>query len=52
MTLLWEVLTPGGGTISRDGRYTAPDTEGIYEVAAFCQEMPAIRNSVFVIVRE
>ena len=52
MTLLWEVLTPNGGTISRDGRYTAPDTEGIYEVAAFCQEMPAIRNSVFVIVRE
>ncbi len=52
MTILWEICTPNGGTISRDGHYTAPDTEGIYEVAAFCQEMPTIRNSVFVIVRE
>ena len=52
MTILWEVCTPNGGSITRDGRYTAPDTEGIYEVAAFCQEMPNIRNSVFVIVRE
>ncbi len=52
MTILWEVCTPNGGSITRDGRYTAPDTEGIYEVAAFCQEMPKIRNSVFVIVRE
>ena len=52
MTILWEVCTPNGGSVTRDGRYTAPDTEGIYEVAAFCQEMPSIRNSVFVIVRE
>lgn len=52
MTILWEVCTPNGGSVTRDGRYTAPDTEGIYEVAAFCQEMPGIRNSVFVIVRE
>ena len=52
MTILWEVCTPNGGSVTRDGRYTAPDTEGIYEVAAFCQEMPNIRNSVFVIVRE
>ncbi|MBR7057701.1 MAG: hypothetical protein IKI35_03140, partial [Stomatobaculum sp.] len=40
MTILWEVCTPNGGSVTRDGRYTAPDTEGIYEVAAFCQEMP------------
>ena len=52
MTILWEVLTPNGGVITRDGHYTAPDTAGIYEVSAFCQEMPKIRNSVFVIVRE
>lgn len=52
MTILWEVTTPNGGVITRDGHYTAPDTAGIYEVAAFCQEMPKIRNSVFVIVRE
>ena len=51
-TILWEVVTPDGGSISRDGRYTAPDTEGIYEIRAFCQEAPEINNSVFVIVRE
>ncbi|MDO4803528.1 MAG: hypothetical protein Q4A32_01750 [Lachnospiraceae bacterium] len=52
MTILWEVTSPNGGIITRDGHYTAPDTEGIYEVCAFCQEMPQIRNSVFVIVHE
>ncbi len=51
-TILWEVCTPEGGTITRDGMYTAPDTEGIYEVRAFVQENPKIRCSVFVIVRE
>ncbi len=51
-TVLWEVCTPGGGTVTPDGQYTAPDTEGIYEVRAFCQEDPKIRSSVFVIVRE
>ena len=52
MTILWEVTTPNGGIITRDGHYTAPDTAGIYEITAFCQEFPKIRNSVFVIVRE
>jgi hypothetical protein len=52
MTILWEVLTPNGGIITRDGHYTAPDTAGIYEICAFCQEVPKIRNSVFVIVHE
>ncbi len=51
-TILWEVCTPNGGTVTRDGQYTAPDTEGIYELRAFCQENPKIRSSVFVIVRE
>ncbi len=51
-TILWEVCTPEGGTITRDGMYTAPDTEGIYEIRAFCQENPKICCSVYVIVRE
>ncbi len=51
-TILWEVCTPEGGTITRDGMYTAPDTEGIYEIRAFCQENPKVCSSVFVIVRE
>jgi len=49
--ILWEVGSPDGGSITRDGLYTAPDTQGIYEVRAFCQEDPKIRSSVFVIVR-
>ncbi len=52
MTILWEITTPNGGTITRDGYYTAPDVAGIYEICAFCQEMPKIRNSVYVIVHE
>lgn len=51
-TILWEVCTPEGGTITRDGMYTAPDTEGIYEIRAYCQENSKICCSVYVIVRE
>lgn len=51
-TILWEVCSPRGGTITRDGMYTAPDVEGIYEVRAFCQEDPRVMSSVYVIVRE
>ena len=51
-TIEWEVSSPEGGTITRDGLYTAPDNEGIYEIRAFCQEDPKIRSSVFVVVRE
>ncbi|MCR5371109.1 MAG: hypothetical protein K6E83_10405 [Clostridium sp.] len=51
-TILWEVLSPKGGTITRDGMYTAPDVEGIYEIRAFCQEDPRVMSSVYVIVRE
>ena len=51
-TIQWEVCSPQGGTITRDGMYTAPDSEGIYEIRAFVQENPEIMSSVFVIVRE
>ena len=51
MTLTWEVRSPHGGTISRDGLYTAPGTEGVYEVGCYCSEMPQIRSSIYVIVR-
>ena len=51
-TILWEVKTPQGGTISRDGLYTAPNQPGVYEISAWVQEIPSIRASLFVIVRE
>lgn len=52
MTILWEVKTPEGGTISRDGMYRAPEHEGIYEVQAWCQEKPEVRAALYIIVRE
>lgn len=52
MTILWEVKTPEGGTISMDGMYHAPEYPGIYEVQAWCRERPEIRASLYIIVRE
>lgn len=51
-TILWEVKSKDGGTISRDGMYMAPNRAGVYEIQAWCQEMPAVRASLYVIVRE
>lgn len=52
MTVLWEVKTQDGGTVSMDGMYHAPEYPGIYEVQAWCRERPEIRASLYVIVRE
>lgn len=51
-TILWEVTSREGGRISWDGRYTAPNYPGVYEIRAWCQEQPQIRASLYVIVRE
>lgn len=50
--ILWEVKSRDGGTISRDGLYMAPNWPGVYEIQAWCQEIPQIRASLYVIVRE
>lgn len=50
--ILWEVRSKEGGFISRDGMYTAPNQPGVYEIQAWCQEMPKLRASLYVIVRE
>ena len=52
MSLVWEVKTPNGGTINKDGLYTAPGSEGVYEVGCYCEEMPQINSSIYVIVRK
>lgn len=50
--ILWEVRSKEGGFVSRDGMYTAPNQPGVYEIQAWCQEMPKLRASLYVIVRE
>ena len=50
--ILWEVKSRDGGTVSRDGLYMAPNWPGVYEIQAWCQEIPQIRASLYVIVRE
>lgn len=52
VTVLWEVKSPEGGSVSRDGMYTAPSRPGVYEIQAWCQELPRVRASLYVIVRE
>jgi len=50
--ILWDVVTPNGGVISRDGLYTAPDVPGLYEISVSCQNAPDIKDNIFIIVRE
>lgn len=50
-SVVWSVKTKEGGTITKEGLYTAPNTPGVYEVRAQSEEDPAIAASLFVIVR-
>lgn len=52
VTVFWSVKTPEGGSITQDGMYTAPSLPGVYEISAGCQEIPELKTSIFVIVRE
>lgn len=52
MTVTWTVKTQDGGTVTGDGLYTAPNSPGVYEVRAWCQEAPELGSSIFIIVRE
>lgn len=52
MTILWNVKSPDGGSITADGMYTAPNSSGVYEVTAQCQEAPELKSSLFIIVRD
>lgn len=45
------VEQPQSGLITRDGVYTAPEQEGLYQVCAQEQEDPGTKVSAFVIVR-
>lgn len=52
ITVFWSIKTPEGGSVTQDGMYTAPSLPGVYEVSAGCQEIPELKTSIFVIVRE
>ena len=41
-----------GGVIDKTGKYTAPETEGIYQIAVSSVAYPEVQASTFVIVRE
>lgn len=48
----WSVKDLGGGTIDRNGRYTAPDTAGVFQIYASSVACPDVGASTFVVVRE
>lgn len=51
-TVRWSVIPASGGSIDQNGLYTAPVTEGVYEVVAQSAAYPEIKASIMVIVRE
>lgn len=50
--ILWGVKDAEGGTIDKNGRYTAPQAAGVYRVSAASASFPEIGASTFVVVRE
>ncbi len=50
--LKWSVKDRDGGVIDKTGKYTAPETEGIYQIAVSSVAYPEVQASTFVIVRE
>lgn len=50
--LKWSVRDREGGVIDKNGKYTAPETEGIYQIVVSSAAYPEVQASTFVIVRE
>lgn len=50
--LEWKVKDSNGGTIDKNGKYTAPETPGIYHITASSKAYPKVQASTFVVVRE
>lgn len=49
-TARWSVVPPGGGTISSDGRYTAPNTDGVYTIRVTLAERESLSATRTVMV--
>ncbi len=48
----WSVKDLDGGTIDKNGKYTAPETAGVFRISAVSTIYPDIVASTFVVVRE
>lgn len=51
-TVRWSVSPETGGDIDANGLYTAPNTEGVYEVIAQSAIYPELKASIMVVVRD
>ncbi len=50
--LKWTVRDSEGGTIDKNGKYTAPETAGIFHITVSSMAYPKVQASTFVVVRE
>lgn len=50
--LNWGVKDRDGGAIDKNGKYTAPQTEGIFQITVSSMAYPEVQASTFVVVRE
>ncbi len=50
--LNWSVKDRDGGSIDKNGKYTAPETEGIFQITVSSMAYPQVQASTFVVVRE
>ncbi|MCR4780964.1 MAG: hypothetical protein K5876_07710 [Ruminiclostridium sp.] len=50
-TVRWSVSPSTGGEIDSNGMYSAPNTEGVYEVIAQSAVYPEVKASIMVVVR-
>ena len=50
-TVRWSVSPATGGEIDANGKYSAPNTEGVYEVIAQSAVYPEVKASIMVVVR-
>lgn len=51
-SVLWSVREAVGGTVDANGKYTAPNIPGIFEIVAKSQAYPELTASAFVVVRD
>ncbi|MCC8151031.1 MAG: hypothetical protein LIO96_06155 [Lachnospiraceae bacterium] len=49
---IWKVKDSEGGTIDRNGKYTAPDTAGVYQISVESTAYPEVKATTFVVVQE
>lgn len=50
--LKWSVKDLDGGAIDKNGKYTAPENPGVYQIAVSGTSHPEVRATTFVVVRD